>query len=624
MGGLIGVLHESRCNGGKDGVIFAEMVQTKSNHVQGNYHEYHDDFVSLGTNIYIENATQSFYEDGRYCIVFHGKIDNIQQLGNELEGLGHQFTEHDEAEILLILYTLFKEEMVDKIRGSFVFLIWDREESQLFAVRDHFGIKPLYFIETETFTCFSTEKKSILKAIDRAGIDLVALQHYMSFQFPPEPYTITEGIQRLLPGHYLIKKPGYPVNIKRYWQATFHPVEQPVEQWVKELRTVLKDAVSEQIQPDEKVGIFLSGGIDSTLITALAKEVHPNIQTFTVGFRRDGFNEFDAVEETIHHLGIANECLLIEPGEFVKELPKIIWHFGDPLADPASIPTYFLAKMAAEKVDVILSGEGADELFAGYEIYKEPKSLAVFQFIPQPMKRILRWIAELIPDGIKGKSFFIRGTTPLEYRYIGNAKIFTEEEKKRILHSYRENVHFTDITKPLYQEIADYSPICKMQYIDIHTWLNGDILMNVERMTRAHSLQLRVPFLSLPVFEVARKIPDSLKIARGQTKYLLRKVSKGIVPDHIVNRKKLGFPVPIRHWLKNELYDWALEVIEDSETDGYINKKYLYSLLEEHRQGKRDHSRKIWTVLCFMVWHGVFFEEKYAFAEEKVTKRLRI
>lgn len=621
MENFISMLYESDSSYKRNREIFRTLFSTNTGNLYNYVEETHEPYISLGVYAKKKSANSYSFKNKNYQVVFSGKIDNFQRLSTELSANGTEYVAETEAELLIHLFSVYKEKMVEKLRGMFTFLIWDFENHQLFGARDHFGIKPLYYIETDDWTMFSTKKKSIFQIMEERPLDREAMQHYMTYQFAPEPYTLTKGIKQLLPGHYFIKKPDSPLKTFRYFQATFRPLQKSPDSWAQSIRDAIKESVYNQVKKDESIGIFLSGGIDSTLVASIAKEVNPRLQSFSVGFHREGFNELDVVQETVEALGIDNESYVIEPEEFAGEIPRIMYLMDDPLADPACVPTYFLVRNAAEKVDIVLSGEGADELFAGYGIYREPKSLAIFRYIPKPFLHLLRWIAQFIPEGVKGKSFIIRGTTPLEERYIGNAKIFSEEEKKELLPFYDDTVYFTDITKPLYAEITEYSDITKMQYIDLHTWLTGDILPNAERLTNAFSLELRLPFLTLPVFEIASQIPDSLKIRKDQTKYILRKAAEGIIPDHVVNRKKLGFPVPIRHWLKNELYDWAVQIIKESDTERYINKKYVLWMLEEHRKGKIDYSRKIWTVLCFMIWHAVFMEKKYVIKEEKLVKK---
>lgn len=375
------------------------------------------------------------------------------------------------------------------------------------------------------------------------------------------------------------------------------------------------------MRSDVPVGSFLSGGIDSTIIASIAKEFHPSIKTFSVGFDHNGFSEIDVAKESAEKLGLENISYVISPEEYMEELPKIMWHLDDPLADPACVPLYFVAREARKHVTVVLSGEGADELFGGYNIYREPQSLQIFDRIPQALKSILLQLSRILPDGVKGKSFIERGCTPLEERFIGNAKMFTEKEKQHLMAQYNDKLHYTDITKPLYKESMGYGPVEQMQYIDIHTWMRGDILLKADKMTMAHSLELRVPFLDKEVFKVASNIPSAVKTSNGTTKYILRKAAETIIPAHVLNRKKLGFPVPIRHWLKNEMHDWAVQIIHESNTEQFIKKDYVLNLLEEHCQGKADHSRKIWTVLVFMIWYKVYVEKEYDFEKAGEPER---
>ena len=294
----------------------------------------------------------------------------------------------------------------------------------------------------------------------------------------------------------------------------------------------------------------------------------------------------------------------------MSALPRIVWHLDDPVADPALVPLYFVAKKAAEYVTVVLSGEGADEFFGGYTIYREPLDLAGIHGLPTPLQRGLRAVSKAIPEGVKGKSYLERGTTPLEERYYGNARIFTEEDKQLLLRHYDPSVRYTDVTASLYAEAAELDPVTAMQYVDVYTWLRGDILVKADRMTMAHSLEGRVPFLDREVFAVAAEIPVELKLPPKsvQTKFALRQALEGVVPPAIVNRKKLGFPTPTRVWLKGPMYEWARDILTKSGADELIDLGHARELLEMHRRGDADKSREVWTILVFCVWHAIFVE----------------
>lgn len=555
------------------------------------------------------------YMDGKYKIVFNGEIYNHVEIRDRLKSKGYEFNTTSDTETILALYVEKKKELLSDLRGMFSFVIYDIEEGTVFIARDHFGIKPLFYYEKEDRLYFASEKKSILVAEDLKKVDKNSLQQYLTYQYVPSDRTMNEGIFELPPGHFAEFKIGEKMVIEKYWQAEFKREPLKVDEAKKQIIDVLRNSVKVHMRSDVPVGCFLSGGVDSTVVAALSKEVNPAIKTFTVGFEREGFSEIDFAKESAESIGVENIAYVISPEEFVQELPKIVWHLDDPVADPALIPLYFLAREARKSVKAVLSGEGADELFGGYNIYREPISLDVFKKIPRFLYSPLRGISKAMPNGMKGKSLLVRGTTPLEERFYGNAKIFNENEKVRFLKSYSPNVNYMDITKPIYDRFKDYDDVTKMMQIDIHTWLRGDILVKADRMTMANSLELRVPFLDKEVFSVASKIGTDLRIANDTTKYALREAAKEVVKTGASTRRKLGFPVPIRHWLKDEIHDWTVEVINTSDIDEYIDKKYILSLLEEHCKGSIDNSRKIWTVLIFALWHQIYIEEKYQFGK---------
>jgi asparagine synthase (glutamine-hydrolysing) len=364
------------------------------------------------------------------------------------------------------------------------------------------------------------------------------------------------------------------------------------------------------MRSDVPVGSFLSSGIDSTAVVALAREFNPNILTFTVGYDVDGYSEIDVAQESARHLDVTTIPTKIGPQDMMDALPKIIWHLDDPVADPALVPLYFVAKKAAEHVTVVLSGEGADEFFGGYTIYREPLSLGAVHALPDPMQKGLRAVSKVIPQGVKGKSFLERGTTPIEERYYGNARMFTEAEKREIMRRYDPSVRYTDVTAPIYAECTELDDVTKMQYVDLYTWLRGDILVKADRISMAHSLEARVPFLDKEVFEVAAGIPVDLKLPprSDATKYAMRRALEGVVPPAIVNRRKLGFPTPTRVWLRGEMYEWARHILATSGAGDLLDLAYATRLLDEHRSGEADHSRKVWTVLVFCIWHAIFVE----------------
>ncbi len=618
MCGFVGCIHNKKNT--IDEQLFKNMNAVITHRGPDDEGYYFDEHINFGFRrlsiIDVESGHQPLsYENERYWIIFNGEVYNYIELRKELEEQGYTFATDSDTEVIIALYSSLKEEAVKKLRGMFGFLIWDKLEKKLFGARDHFGIKPFFYATKDDTTYFASEKKSILLAMD-GKLDHDSLQNYLSFQYVPEPNTMTADIHKLEPGHYFTKKPGCKMNIQCYWKPKFNPVHTEESKFITDIRNVLMDSVNVHMRSDVPVGSFLSGGIDSSIIVSIAKQFNPKLKTFSVGFERDGFSEINVAQETAEALNLENISYVISPQEYMKELPKIIWHMDDPLADPAAIPLYFVAREARKQVTVVLSGEGADELFGGYNIYREPESLKMFNHMPRPLKSVLKQLSAILPDGVKGKSFLERGVTPLEERYIGNAKMFEEAEKQQLLKNYSPNLEYSKVTEAVYKQSAGYDPVAKMQHLDMHTWLRGDILLKADRMTMANSLELRVPFLDKEVFDVASRIPMDLKIANNTTKYILRKAAEGIVPDHVLNRKKLGFPVPIRHWLKDEMNEWAKNIIRTSATDHIFNKQEVLNLLEEHCANKKDNSRKIWTILVFMIWHQIYIEGVYNFEAE--------
>ncbi|MCW2502563.1 MAG: asparagine synthetase [Actinomycetia bacterium] len=558
------------------------------------------------------------YADGRYVITFNGEIYNYLELREELtREFGAKFGTDGDTEAIVAAYHYWGEDAVRRLRGMFAFVIWDRVEQRAFGARDFYGIKPLHVLETPDGVYAASEKKSLMPfspaaAEGDAGIDPASLSHYLTLQYVPEPETLTTGISRIECGESFTYRPGGRIERTRYYRPDFRPTptDDP-EALFRRIREALEESVEFHLRSDVPVGAFLSSGIDSTAIVALARRHKPDILTFTVGYEVDGYSEITVAQNSAKWLNVTTIPTLITAHDMMEALPRIVWHLDDPVADPALVPLYFVAKKAAEHVTVVLSGEGADEFFGGYGIYREPLSLKPLTSLPDSVQKGLRAVSKVFPEGVKGKSFLERGTTPLQERYFGNARIFTEAEKSRLMRSYDPSVQYTDVTAPHYADAAHLDDITQMQYIDLFTWLRGDILVKADRMSMAHSLEVRVPFLDTGVFDVARTIPPELKVtSKGVRKYALRRAMEEVVPPQIVNRPKLGFPVPTRVWLKDVMYEWAKGILDESAAGDLLDLPYALSLLEAHRRGDADHSRKVWTVLVFCVWHAIFVEQR--------------
>lgn len=554
----------------------------------------------------------------RYALTFNGEIYNYVELREELADAGYTFTTSGDGEPILVGYHHWGADVVNHLRGMFGFVIWDTETRTMFAARDPFGIKPLYYATTAAGTVFASEKKSILEMAPHIGLGLDldhrAIEHYVDLQYVPEPESLHAEIRRVESGSTVTLSPGGQVTSERYFTPHFRTAAVPAdreEELYAKIAGALEDSVEKHMRADVTVGSFLSGGIDSTAVAALAKRHNPNLLTFTTGFEREGYSEVDVAAESAEAIGVEHIVKIVSPEEYAEAIPKIMWYLDDPVADPSLVPLYFVAQEARKHVKVVLSGEGADELFGGYTIYKEPLSLAPFEKLPAPLAKGLNRLSRVLPEGMKGKSLLERGTTPMEERYYGNARSFNFEQLQRVLPWAKREWDHREVTAPIYAASTHMDPVARMQNLDLFTWMRGDILVKADKMNMANSLELRVPFLDREVFEVAQTIPTELKIAHGTTKYALRKAMEKIVPAHVLNRKKLGFPVPMRHWLAgDELHGWAQDTINESETGDIFNKEEVLKMLQEHREGASDHSRRLWTVLAFMVWHGIFVEER--------------
>jgi asparagine synthase (glutamine-hydrolysing) len=558
----------------------------------------------------------------RYELVFNGEIYNYVELRAELaEDHGAVFATDGDSETVVAAYHYWGAAALTRLRGMFAFALWDTVTRELFCARDPFGIKPLFMATGTGGIALASEKKCLLDLADLVGFDTAidnrAVQHYTVLQYVPEPETLHCGIRRIESGCYARIRAGArrgaaAPDVTRYFVPRFAatPITRDTEQVrYDEITAVLEDSVAKHMRADVTVGAFLSGGIDSTAIAALAIQHNPRLITFTTGFEREGFSEIDVAVASAEAIGARHVAKVVSPEEFVAALPEIVWYLDEPVADPALVPLFFVAREARKHVKVVLSGEGADELFGGYTIYREPLSLKPFDYLPRPLRRSVGKMSKPLPDGMRGKSLLHRGSLTLEERYYGNARSFSDAQLRSVLPGFRPDWTHTDVTAAMYAESADWDPVARMQHIDLFTWLRGDILVKADKMTMANSLELRVPFLDPEVFAVASRLPVQAKITRTTTKYALRRALVPIVPPHVLNRPKLGFPVPIRHWLRTgELLDWAHQMVNSSAAGHLIDLPAVRRMLDEHRCGAADHSRRLWTLLIFMLWHAIFVE----------------
>ena len=560
-------------------------------------------------------------EPDRYVLVFNGEIYNYLELREELRGeFCAEFATDGDGEAIVAAYHYWGTAALTRLRGMFAFALWDTARGELFCARDPFGIKPLFMATGPGGTAVGSEKKCLLGLADILGLDTSidrrAVQHYTVLQYVPEPETLQRGVRRLESGSYAVIRPGEAPVVTRYFQPRFAAVpfsagSGPGDEQARydEITRVLEDSVAKHMRADVTVGAFLSGGIDSTAIAALAIRHNPRLITFTTGFEREGFSEVDVAVASAEAIGARHVAKVVSQAEFVAALPQIVWYLDEPVADPALVPLFFIAREARKHVKVVLSGEGADELFGGYTIYREPLSLKPFEYLPKQFRKSLGKASRPLPEGMRGKSLLHRGSLTLEERYYGNARSFSDEQLRAVLPDFNPAWTHTDVTARIYAESAGWDPVARMQHLDLFTWLRGDILVKADKMTMANSLELRVPFLDPEVFAVASRLPYDQKITRTTTKYALRRALEPIVPAHVLHRAKLGFPVPIRHWLRaGELMEWAYQMIGSSQAGHLVDLPAVRAMLDDHRTGPADHSRRLWTVLIFLLWHAVFIE----------------
>ncbi|WP_406239379.1 asparagine synthase (glutamine-hydrolyzing) [Nocardia sp. NBC_01009] len=595
---------------------------------------WHDDHLIFGFNrlsiIDIEHSHQPLRwgppeNRQRYALTFNGEIYNYLELRTELAEAhaaefpdGKIFDTEGDSEAIVAAFHYWGPEAVRRLRGMFAFAIWDTETQELFLARDPFGIKPLFLATGPGGTAFGSEKKSLLELLPVLGLtdalDLRALEHYTVLQYVPEPETLHADIRRLESGSHATLRQGEAPKVTRYFTPKFQVrpfAPGSAAARYREIAEAMEDSVAKHMRADVTVGSFLSGGIDSTAVAALAMRHNPKLITFTSCFEREGYSEADVAAETAEAIGARHVIKTVSPAEFAAAIPEIVWYLDDPVADPALVPLYFVAKEARKHVKVVLSGEGADELFGGYTIYREPLSLKPFERLPGGLRKLAGKLSDRIPEGTRGKSLLHRGSLTLEERYYGNARSFSDAQLRSVLRDFRPEWTHQDVTAPIYAQSRGWDPVARMQHLDLFTWLRGDILVKADKMTMANSLELRVPFLDVEVLKVAEGVPYEQKITDETTKYALRRALEGIVPPHVLHRAKLGFPVPLRHWLRGaELYDWAQQTIAESQTDHLLDKGAIKGMLDDHRTGRIDHSRRLWTLLVFMIWHGIFVENR--------------
>lgn len=568
---------------------------------------YVDNNIALGFRrlsiIDLDKGSQPiFNEDKDKVIVFNGEIYNYKEIREELKSKGHKFSTNTDTEVILHGYEEYKEDILNKLRGMFAFVIYDIKEKSLFGARDFYGIKPFYYYYDNENFLFGSEIKSFLGNPNfKKELNKDMLSQYLTFQCSIGEDTFFKNTYKLLPGHYFIYK-DKELEIKKYYEVKLEPNDdKSLEEWVSGIREVIDNSVLAHKVSDVEVGSFLSSGVDSSLIAKLSSVD----KTFTVGYDNKKYSEIDYAKEFSDKINVSNVSKKISKEEYFKEFSNVQYYMDEPLADASAVMLYFLSKTASKHVKVCLSGEGADEIFGGYNIYHEPYSVSWYNKIPYFIRKCIGILVYPFRN-YTGFNFLYRRSKKIEDRYIGNAFIFEPNDAKKIVNFNYGNKTYKDYTKPYYDKVSDLDVVTKMQYIDFNFWLIYDILLKADKMSMANSLEVRVPYLDREVIEYASKLPSKYKIVGNETKYAFRKVAKEELADKVADKKKLGFPVPIREWLKeDDVYQEVKNMFLES---GYFFKpKKIIKLLDDHKAGKRDNSRKIWTIYTFLVWYQEYF-----------------
>ncbi len=568
---------------------------------------YLDDNIALAHRrlsiIDLKNGNQPMYNENNDLVcIFNGEIYNYLELKRKLEKAGHKFATSSDTEVLLHGYEQWHDDLPKKLRGMFAFAIYDIKNKSLFLARDPFGIKPLYYYFNDKVFMFASEIKCFLEHPDfhkELNEDLIG--PFMSFSFTPTTETFFKGVYRLDPGTFL-KYENKDININRYFNLEFNEKNKKYDSYVKDIDKVMKDSIKLHMLSDVEVGSFLSSGIDSSYIVSLAK---PN-KTYTVGYDIPKYNEIEYAKDLTDKLKIKNTSKKITKEEYMQVIPKIMYYMDEPTSDPAAVALYFVAQLASKDLKVVLSGEGADEFFGGYNYYREEVDYKFYNKIPFFIRHLISNICKCLPE-VRGINFLVRRGQKLEDNYIGVNKVYSEKEIKKVL-KMPYKLKNKDITKPVYDEFKDKSNIIKMQAIDINFWLIKDILQKADRMTMAHSLEGRVPFVDKEVFKVASSLPLDVKVTKDNTKVALRDAAKKVIPNESYKKKKLGFPVPIREWMKeDDVFNEIKKTFSTSYCEKYFDSEYLLHLLADHRNNRKDNYRKIWNVYCFLKWYEVYF-----------------
>lgn len=571
---------------------------------------YTDENISMGLRrlsiIDLEQKKHSIYnEDRTKLITFDGKIYNYQYLKEDLEAKGHIFITNADYEVVLHGYEEYKEDILLMLRGMFSFVIYDINEKELFGARDFYGIKPFYYYQKGKTFMYSSEIKSFLANPSfEKEFNTNMLEQYLTFQYSVGKETFFKNVYKLEPGHYF-KYKNDKLTIKKYYELNLdNDTTKTLEEYTKGIKDLIGDSVKIHKMDDLEVGSFLSGGVDSALITTLSKVN----KTFTIGYNNRNYSEIECAKEISDKLKVENISKKISKQEYFDKIPEIMYYMDEPLADPSAISLYFLTNLTSKHVKVALSGEGADEIFGGCKIYHEQDYLSFYNKIPYPVRKTIGILLSPLKDK-KVFKFLVKRSNNLEDYYVGNNFVFDNKEIKKILSYKKSDKSYKDITRPYYEKIKKYDQIQKMQYIDFHFSLVGDILLKTDKMSMANSLEVRTPYLDRIIVDFVKNMPTKYKIKCNKTKYAFRKVASEVLDKEYSEKKNFTPQAPIKEWIKET--DINKKIRETfNESGKFFDTKEIIKLLNEHIEGKKDNSSKIWTIYTFMIWYKQYFVER--------------
>lgn len=573
---------------------------------------YVDDNMALGFRrlsiIDLSTGKQPIYNEyDNLVLVFNGEIYNYKDIRQDLIKKGHIFKTNTDSEVLIHGYEEYKEHILDLLRGMYAFVIWDKNNNELFGARDIFGIKPFYYYFNNESLIFSSEIKSMLKNPNfKKELNEEMIPYYLMYEYIPNENTLFKNVKKLLPGEYFTYK-NNELKIEKYFDIKYNiNTTKTHDEWVQLIIKTFEDSVKAHKISDVEVGAFLSSGIDSSYTVKELAKIN-KIKTFSIGYAEKKYSELEGAQEFAKEEKLKQIITLLNEDDYFSSFEKIQWHMDEPLPNPSAVPLYHLANCASKHVKVVLSGEGADELFGGYEWYQDPFRYEKYSKIPNIIRYTLSSLVSLLPN-FHGKNYIMKGSKNAQGRYVRQEYVFNYKETKKILNNKNKFNNPRDLIKKHFDKVKNLDDITKIEYADIMTWLPYDILQKADKMSMANSIELRVPFLDKKMLEVAMQLPVNERVTKNITKIALRDAAAKEINHKTAYRRKIGFTVPLNEWIKKDKYYNMIKKDFESEiASKYFNQKLILKLLEDHKNSKSYSTKKIWTIWTFIVWYKVFF-----------------